>query len=568
MGLGYRQPDYRGTDSVMAVRVLPRALRETRAEYLLIALLLVLGVAILLPRLAAVVLIDHDDVISVIVATCNEGRYADQDLSGRWVAAREWQQFWRMESFGCFQQISQDLIEHDIHPPLYFWILHLWMTLFGVSLFTGLTLNLLFLLTTTTIIFVTCRVLSVSKQFSFLSALAFLVCLPSRMTVGVIRQYALLSLIVALLLLLIVLWLKRGQIGYLLGVAVILASGLLTQYQFPLIAAFTVSFAAAILLRRRDHRRVAQLVASAVAAAAIFLTILPGFLESVLRARRQAQPFDILDMPQRLTSVGGTILQLFNPLDWSHPLPFGLLDWASPLYVALNTVNLLIGAVGAYLAVKLVIRAYKTRPHSVTALLTVEMMPICTAIASWTAIMMMYIFFVSPVHAIGLQYLHFTLPGLFIGLAQAAEQTKDQIPQKVVRIIFPVLVTCGLVASVIFIAHRSEQQVILQLRYAGAVIVDSDRIGILPTVVWHTNPDSNVFAASTQAELLAAEPDPMAVSSGSFYYVSSLGYDNTARDRDAILERLSKLGRGGGDPQSTSVVYLVPLGGEIYAFGR
>jgi hypothetical protein len=544
---------------------MPEAVRHVKTEYWLTLLLVGSGIAIFLPKLAAVVLIDHDDIISVIGATCNQGRYEAAIPSGRWVSATEWQQYWQLDTFGCFEQISHDLAHYDIHPPLYFWLLHICFSVFGVSVMSGLVLNLGILLITAIIIYASCRLLSVSNFLSFVTALAWMLSLPSRTAIGVIRPYTLFSMLTALLLLLVILWLKSDQTRYVFGLGIVLTAGFLTHYQFVVPAGSATIFAVAILSRRHKYKEITQLLVAAAAAAFIFYLSHPDFLTSVWRADAQAQSFTLAGFLQRMVAVAGTVLQTFNPLDWSHPLPYGLLDWSHPLYLAINVLNLVLGAASAYLAMRLAIRAFKTRALTPDTTISVNYLPILTAVTSWSVIVAVYVFCVSPVHAIGLQYLHFVTPFLFIGVAQAAEVFKETIPHSVVVALPIVLVVSAIFATALFVGHRSEQQRILEIKNAEALIVDSDKIGILPTVLWYANPTTKVYAAM-QDKLLTKFADLATTIDGKSYFVSSDAYGNTSDKREVILERLSGLRYGNPVRQHAGVVPLIPLGGDIYAF--
>src|SRR5688572_7386466 len=101
-----------------------------------------------IPQLRAKRIISFDESISYLVATCNEGAYAEVEEPGgpygRWVTAGEWRRFLQVEEVGCLATIRQDLVQTDIHPPFYFWLLHGMVVLRGVSPTTGLELNLIF----------------------------------------------------------------------------------------------------------------------------------------------------------------------------------------------------------------------------------------------------------------------------------------------------------------------------------------------------------------------------------------------------------------------------------------
>ena len=89
----------------------------------------------------------HDEAISYIAATCHQGEYQEITFAGRgpygrWVPAYEWQRLLQPEDRGCLGRIAADLARYDIHPPLYFWLLHGWALLFGVGVWTGTSLNI------------------------------------------------------------------------------------------------------------------------------------------------------------------------------------------------------------------------------------------------------------------------------------------------------------------------------------------------------------------------------------------------------------------------------------------
>lgn len=93
--------------------------------------------------------ITGDEAISLLAATCHQREFREAISGhrapyGRWVPARSWRRFVEPDAFACFGTISRDLAELDLHPPLYFWILHLWLPVFGLHRCTLVALNLLF----------------------------------------------------------------------------------------------------------------------------------------------------------------------------------------------------------------------------------------------------------------------------------------------------------------------------------------------------------------------------------------------------------------------------------------
>jgi hypothetical protein len=91
----------------------------------------------------------HDDVISLIMATGHQDELMRATLAGdppfeTWVPAAEWKRFIEPEDEVNLGAISRDLARYDTHPPLYFWLLRLWMVIVGATVPGALALNLLF----------------------------------------------------------------------------------------------------------------------------------------------------------------------------------------------------------------------------------------------------------------------------------------------------------------------------------------------------------------------------------------------------------------------------------------
>lgn len=57
---------------------------------------------------------------------------AEKNPIGAWVPASEWKKFLHIEQPFCFDEIAHALTRFDIHPPLYFWLLHLWALVVGM----------------------------------------------------------------------------------------------------------------------------------------------------------------------------------------------------------------------------------------------------------------------------------------------------------------------------------------------------------------------------------------------------------------------------------------------------
>ncbi len=133
-----------------------------RWVYIILALALIAGSALRLAGIAGKKEIGLDEGISLLVATGHEGAYTrviseKTPPYGRWVPAAEWKRFILPEDSFCFARISRDLTDSDVHPPLYFWLLHIWFLLFGAGAGSGAWLNFVLFLPTAAALFCLAR---------------------------------------------------------------------------------------------------------------------------------------------------------------------------------------------------------------------------------------------------------------------------------------------------------------------------------------------------------------------------------------------------------------------------
>ena len=279
---------------------------QPAAKRLALALLicgLVLGALLLLIRAGAQNTLSHDDAISYLAATGHMGAYATDIPAGRWVPAQAWQAYWTPEHFGIFRQIGRDLARYDIHPPLYFWLLHIWIQVTGVRLSAGPLLNTAFLLLGAWIIAAACRLARSSRLAGALAAVMWLLSGATLSVAGETRQYSLLGLAVAGLTASLLLFLDRRSLAAALLVYATAAAGLLVHYQFAVVLALGATVAAILLARVRLWRGIALLSAALAAAGVTFLLLHPGFMGSFAMQRSQAVPPTWADIPYRVTRV-------------------------------------------------------------------------------------------------------------------------------------------------------------------------------------------------------------------------------------------------------------------------
>ncbi|HSQ22497.1 MAG TPA: hypothetical protein VLQ52_06865, partial [Coriobacteriia bacterium] len=136
-----------------------------RIAVLLLVIALAVGAWLRIELVAVKGPVEHDESISYLAASGHQAEYHEYiDLGAmlvepQWREAAFWQAFLQPEDPLVFGRIAQGLAEHDIHPPLYFWLLHLWILAFGVSAQAGPLLNVVLAAATTVSVFFLSRAL-------------------------------------------------------------------------------------------------------------------------------------------------------------------------------------------------------------------------------------------------------------------------------------------------------------------------------------------------------------------------------------------------------------------------
>lgn len=262
----------------------------------------------------------HDESISYLAAACHQGDYARitvyaQPPFGRWVAASDWKALLRPDRALCLGEISRDLAREDIHPPLYFWLLHGWALAFGVGLWTGPSLNIvLATLTGLALYGLARRVLGDPLRAAAVAGVWSLS--PAAIRVfGEARQYELLALLAVLFVWQCVRFAdppttttRRDAAG----LAALAAAGALAHFLFSLVAVAGAGLLA-VRLWRRERRLLAPGLASIAAGYAIFSLVHPGFLLSVRRGRAQAEESTLELLAARAQATVETLAELVLP---------------------------------------------------------------------------------------------------------------------------------------------------------------------------------------------------------------------------------------------------------------
>ncbi|MCX2713509.1 glycosyltransferase family 39 protein [Mycolicibacterium sp. J2] len=494
-------------------------------------MLAVVVAAILTVRALSANFLVHDDAITMLGVTCNQGRYAAAIPTQQWVQAAVWQDYWRLGTPGCFDVIRSDLADFDIHPTLYFWVLHLWFMVFGVSISGALVLNLLLIAATGVLIFAACRTLSVLSAVGLAVVLTWALTMSTRAAGAALRPYALLGAFSALLLLLTVLWLRHKRFRYLAAMAPVVAAGLLTQFLFAVVAGAVFAVVTLALVAERRYRVLGQLVVVYVVAGAVFVATDPHFMNSVRRGGEQAQAFSWAALPARVLAVLASVFESFLPLDPSYQI--------DAVSIAVCVITLVVMVPILAVALRWL---WRNRLGCRRISATAESAPLLLFLGSWLTVVMLYLSFVSPQHSMRPVYLYFLTPFLFVGLAVAARRSASVVRATSVLLVFQ-LVGVAIATGGFVYSHHSGKTVVPGAD--AAIVLDSDRRGIVPPALWPVAPEVPIYAA-TQDQLLRQFPDLAPAASRRLYYVSKVMfgnvYGNTVAKRDLILKEFADRG--------------------------
>jgi hypothetical protein len=167
--------------------------------------------------------------------------------------------------------------------------------------------------------------------------------------------------------------------------------------------------------------------------------------------------------------------------------------------------------------------------------------PIFAAVA-FLLVAALYIFQISPHHAMGAQYLMAVSPLLFVAGAEAFDNLaggRRWIPALILALIAYQAAYGGWTTRV-DVRTAAAKRLPAALDSGSPILLDSVARGVLPTVLWHVEGSTLVYAAM-QDDLLGSFPEiPADVQD--LVYVSDLRYGNDADKQQRVLDQLAARG--------------------------
>lgn len=503
-----------------------------------LAVALVAGAGLRLHAQQASPNIQHDEAWSYASAAGRLGPFlaamdggSATSLTGRWVPASEWQQFWQSDGLSGVGRIAPDLAAYDVHPPLYFGLLHGWLTLTGEHVWAGRALNLVFAALAILAIFGFARGLGFERLEGALAALVWAVS-PAVVSISSItRQYDLVALTTVLLV-----WglakactapperpggaRRRRPWPWLavVWVAVATAAALLTHYQAVLLIAggALYSLAGVLLPSRVDRRRSWWPPLLGMAAGMLVAALLaPGWSGAFGRERSKLDGFSVSVLLEKLEAISQTLGRFVA-------VP-GIAMGAA---IAVVVVLLLVPSTR-----RILVRRMRTaRPGWWTIFFF--------AFVTAGGIILQNLLFLSMPPRVSARYLAMAwpflafLPLLFFGIWPRLRYALTAA--------FCLLVLVPATIATPLLYGGADRLPLERLAGADAVIIDNVGVGELPRFLWSVPADTPVFAGA-QGQLLADKDAWRNAALGNeAYYVSILRTGGLRWRRNRILANLRR----------------------------
>ncbi len=474
----------------------------------------------------------HDEGISYLVATVNQGAFQEMREGaypyGQWASASEWKAFLVPSKRFAFRQIGSDLAALDIHPPLYFWLLHLWTLLVGVHLWTGPTLNLLIFAISTVSLFMLARRLLKNDEEAVIVSFIWAVSPALTDVTLVARQYELLGLCIILFVWAMCHYADSEQPFSWLKWALLTISvtaGALTHFHFAIV----VAGVALIFLLKLVRSNVQRFLGGAMGLALgylLFFALHPNFLSSfkqvALRQGLESQQYwTLIDFLRRIYATGFTFTRFF-------------------VYGAVLQVTVFCLFVS--FSIWLIWLFLKNRSQLLTILKRTNLAGVEAAYLFFWMMgitVLLYLTLLSPINAMSPRHMIVVWPFLAfmpLFLLRFFADGKWWGRWAVVGLVF-LSGSANLYASVQHSSTLVSQAD--NINVGDRIVADSVNDGILPRIIWQL-PDETVLFAADQSYLIAHGDEWLPELTQSSGYVADLSYTNTELRQMQIIDLLAQ----------------------------
>lgn len=490
----------------------------------------------------------HDESISYLATTGHLASYQDHFYNDQvgslasWGPASRLTAFLQPEEFWNFTGIRKDLNGLDIHPPLYFWLLHVWSHVVGVHLWTGPMLNaILFVLTLLTVFQFARYVLRDDIQAAVV--VLTLALSPSLVLASnAARQQDLMLLSATLFA-----WqgLRCLDISRACGardlvlLALCAAVGTLTHYHFFLLLA-GFGILAAYRIGRTVPARFFAVCAAIVAGCILFAILNPGFLNSLAQQQAQAQTFSASDIVPRLIKVAKVFVLFFVHADLLN-LSLGRYSGVFPAsgIARLLTMLALTGALATLSVLVVKHRRMLFRRASLPIAELADVLFLFAWVAGLTTLL--YVAGISPRHAMGGRYLSLALP-FFAFLPAWLLHASGEEPRRfatVYAVLFLIASVGGLACDRILTFNSPS--LIAPMARADRVVIASTGRGFAPRLALGIPATTPLYLGSAERLLEVPEAWASAIRPGEqCLLITTTGSRDAEREAKALVAFLSQ----------------------------
>lgn len=469
----------------------------------------------------------HDEAISYLIAACQITDFGHPELRGTLSDAAEWKNNLRINDTFCFNTIRSDLINTDIHPPLYFWLLHLWSLAFGIHLWTGPSLNVIFAILTLLTLFLLAR--DVLDNPAEVAIVVIIYALASSYIADIsteARQYDLLAFLAVLLIWQLVrLTNSSGPIQpyKLILLALTTTAGALTHFHYVI-----VILAGALLLTIKlvniDRSRLMKILAAMLAGYVIAMVIFPTVsvvLNNQNRFGDQSSPAEVL-------------IRTLNLAKALAPFSFIVLSGIG-VYLFRNSLRVPDR--------KQMIPSGR-KPSNIQASHIIQ-----TGLVVGGVIIFLYMTGITPLHAMAPKYLILSWP--FLAFFPALIIRSSQYRPTVLLFLYLTSFALGTAYVINQIRQKSYDSESF-LNRPGVIIIDTYVLGILPQILWHIDDDRTVII-NNQNQLLKRFDEWVDELENTNLYISELSYATSESGRSELIRRMEKTG------YDVSIIGYVPI---------
>jgi len=508
-------------------RVATVANSRRRTMVLLIGLL-VIGATLRIADAADKTTYGYAEGMSYLGATAHWSEYldssmADSNAADTWRDASYWHSLLAADRPLAFGAIGRGQARHDIHPPLYFWLLNIWMLVIPLTPASGPLLNTLLALGTGLALFRLARLVGVDRRQALVVVATWMFSPAVVWIPWLTRQYSLLGLISVLYVGTVVRAVRDGRPRATVGLALLTAMGLLTHYHFALLVAGCAIYA--LSGARRRPARTATVYAAMAAGAALFVVLHPEFYRAFTVGTLRPDALMRGELLGRLRLASGNLLAFALPKyvvkgllsgQFSPLVLMPVLAWA--IYVI--AVALVTFPCGAH---------RRSRGDWGRFVL-----PVATGLWMLATILWLYLIGLSPAHAMAERYLAMAWPFVsFLPLLVLASLGLGQAHRQA---LCAVLLVCSMCMIADRYMHRDVRPETF-LGEATRVVCDNTSSGLWPRVVLHVSEGTPVLVGR-QNELLQSQALTSVDLDGAVF-VSSLVDQGSVEMRGRILTELA-----------------------------